>query len=85
MTLPDLKVIRGQTPPGGFFERFTPKSGWVNGGRSYGPPYRTIFAEIVLKRSQLDAGCRKLGLEKIKFADFELQPPKVGGHIWVKA
>jgi hypothetical protein len=34
---------------------------------------------------ELDAGCRKLGLKKIKFADFELRPPKVGGQYWVKA
>ena len=85
MTLPDLKVMGGQTPPGGFFELFSPKSGWVNGGSSGGPPYRTIFAFIVLFDRKLNSGWLRLVFTKIKFANFELQPPKVGGRIWVEA
>jgi hypothetical protein len=42
MTPYDLKVTRGRTPPGGFFELFTPKSGWVNGGTNCGKSARTI-------------------------------------------
>jgi len=85
MTSPDLKVIGGQTPPGGFFELFSPKSGWVNGGSSWGPPYRNIVMEIALKRRDMDGGCYRLVFKKIKFADSELQPPKFGGRFLVSA
>ena len=85
MTLNDLKVIGGQTPHGGFFELFTPKSGWVNGGSPYGPPWLVGATVFTLERRQLDRGCYRLYLKKIKFDNFLLRPPKVGGHIWVKA
>jgi len=38
MTLSDLKVIRGQTPPGGFFELFTPNLGGSTGMPPGGSP-----------------------------------------------
>jgi len=38
MTLPDLKVMGGQTPPGGFFELFTQNLGGSTGMPPGGPP-----------------------------------------------
>jgi len=72
MTYSDPKVMRGQTPPGGFFELFYPKWGWENGAASCGPPYRTIFAFFALFRRKLNSMWLRLVFTKIKFADFEL-------------